>query len=116
MQEGLDAEGLYRVSGDKALTSELLLAFEGGTHAALLRGDGAHGDPLLLASVVKLWLRQQRPPLLQCGDVHVRCVEIGAAATRSLGAEAEAQHVAALRDCVGRLPACPRCEGGSQLE
>ena len=104
--EGLDAEGLYRVSGDHDKAKSMLRAFRVGEHEALLSGDDSFADPLVIAGVLKLWLRAQGPILLP-HDVCARCIEIGVDTTqarRSQRRDAEAENVRQLGDCLADLP------------
>ncbi|XP_066932708.1 rho GTPase-activating protein 45-like isoform X2 [Clytia hemisphaerica] len=59
---GLGAKGLYRVSGVKSKVEKLCQQFETGGH--LIDLTSTHQQPQLIASVLKLYLRQLPEPLL----------------------------------------------------
>lgn len=77
---GTKSEGIFRVSGDAELVSELRLRIDRGVYT--LEGID---DPHVLASLFKLWLRELREPLVPsemynqcvaCSSDPERCVEM----------------------------------------
>jgi hypothetical protein len=77
---GLRAEGIFRVPGDGDAVSALRVRLDRGQYAL-----GEIDDPHVLASLLKLWLRELREPLVpaemydacvSCAQVPEACVEM----------------------------------------
>ena len=58
-EHGLDAEGLLRISGNRAAINELRLAYDGGKQVDLTQCD----DPHTVANLLKLYLRELPEPV-----------------------------------------------------
>ena len=75
VMDALKTEGIFRVAGDGDLVTELKVRIERGHYQldGIVGMAGPDGDVAVLASVLKLWLRELETPLIPA-EVYDRCI------------------------------------------